>query len=401
MNRNQNERHDNSGGYQTHRSEKYRHPERDSNTGSNYRFDDYGSSARGGYGNESHSGTWGNQGNEMAGSRNVSNRGISNDTYSTSRNYGNMGSYGGAQGFGTARGGTIAQRHYGSESTNYNFESGMGNPGEARGSSYSPGGHRVYSYERDYDSHGSDMGNRSYGSSRSGTSRGSQDYNSGNYGSGQNDYNSYGGGSSYSSGHSNQNKPGRSSNYSSDQDRDRDSDNDRNRGFLGNERRDSRSSDRSSGSFSGSRDLYGSDTSRRFEGTSQGRYDFDQDDYNYGSGSYRDSSNRSSYGDNSKRGSFGSDKYNSANFGGDEGSYMGSGYNRDSQDEYGSGRSYSSYGYGSIGGYSNDQPQPYDLTNRNSGRGSSDSNYIKSSNRGRTVDRDRGDDRDRSIGGRY
>ena len=105
----------NQGNYRTKRSDRYRHPERDSQR---YRFDDYGDAAHGGYGNESYGGTFGNQGNEMAGSRNVANRG--HHTYSTSRNYGNMGSYGGAQGFGDYRGG----RH--PQGGDYNFYSGMG-----------------------------------------------------------------------------------------------------------------------------------------------------------------------------------------------------------------------------------------------------------------------------------
>ncbi|RDV13601.1 hypothetical protein DXT99_18870 [Pontibacter diazotrophicus] len=371
MNRNQNDRQDNSRGFQTHRSERYRHPENDNN----YRFDDYGSSARGGYGNEGHSGTWGNQGNEMAGSRNTANQ-DTYGTYSTSRNYGNMGSYGGAQGFGTSRGGTIGQRHYGSADTDYNFESGMGNPGEARGSDYSPAGRRAYAYESDYSSRSS--GNDRYGA---GSTRGFQDNNSGNYGSNQSDYNYYGGmGSPDQARQSNLNSPSRGINYSPD--RDNSSDNDQNRGFLGHNRRGSRGYDRNESSSSGSHDLYGSDTSRRFEGSNQGRYNFDQDDYNSGSGSSRGNSN---YGSSNKRGSYGSDRYNSANFGGAEGSYMGSGYNRTSENEYGTSNRDGAYG------------------DRNFNRGfvSSDNNYLASRNRGRTFDRDRGDDRDRGFGGRY
>jgi hypothetical protein len=307
------------GNFRTHRSERYRHPERDSN----YDFDDYGASARGGYGNESYGGTWGNQGNEMAGSRNVTNQDIYG-AYSTSRNYGNMGSYGGAQGFGTSRGGNIAQRHYGAGDTNYNFESGMGNPREARNSGYSPGGHRAYGYQSDYDSHGSGMDD------------------------------------------------------------------------------DDRSSD-----------LYGSDTSRRLQGSRRDRYDFNQDDYNEGSRSYRGSGNRGSSGYGSSFRDRDRDRgdYTSPNYGGGEGSYMGSGYRRSSQGDYGSGSSdYGSAGYyGGNSSLSNDQLQPYGLSgyygggygDSNAGYVSADSNYISSLNRGRTIDRDRGDDRDRPYGGRY
>ncbi|WP_266204844.1 hypothetical protein [Pontibacter kalidii] len=215
-----------SSGYRTHRSDRYRFPERDSG----YRFDDYGSSARGGYGNEGHTGTWGNQGNEMGGSRNTSNQDIYG-TYSTSRNYGNMGSYGGAQGFGDYRGG----RH--PQGNDYNFYSGMGS-GSDRGRSYGQDRQRSHGYESDYDSHGSTF---------------------------QNDSNSR---------------------------------------------------------------LYGSDTSRRFQGSGQGRYDFDLDNYNRGSGSFR-----------------GSDRNRNRSYGSSEGSYMGSGYSRTTRGDYDTGN------YGSMGSY--------------------------------------------------
>lgn len=372
MNRNQNDRQDNSRGFQTHRSERYRHPE----SNNNYRFDDYGSSARGGYGNEGNTGTWGNQGNEMGGSRNTANQ-DTYGTYSTSRNYGNMGSYGGAQGFGTSRGGTIGQRHYGSADTDYNFDSGMGNPGEARGSDYSPAGRRAYAYESD---------NNSYDS---GSNRDS-------------DNNRYGSGSTR--GQSNLYTSSRGNDYSPDRGR---SDNDKNRGFLGHDRRGSRGNDRNESSSSGNRDLYGSDTSRRFEGTSQGRYDFDQNDYNSGSGSSRGNSNYGGSNYGSSRSNAGSDRYSSPNYGGSEGSYMGSGYSRSSQNEYGSG---GNYGSSRGGDYSNNQAQSYGTSNRdgaygdrnfNKGFVSSDNNYLASRNRGRTFDSDRGDDRNRGFGGRY
>lgn len=144
--------------YSSHRSERYRHPYRDA-----YRYDNYGDAAHGGYGNESYAGTYGNQGDEGAGhrSRNVANRGMS--TYDTSRNYGNMGSYGGAQGFGSTRGGFSSQRtsHPGSQ-----FDSGHGLPPS------SSHGHdtdqpRRYGYQSDYDSHGQNADNFHYERSNS------------------------------------------------------------------------------------------------------------------------------------------------------------------------------------------------------------------------------------------
>ncbi|OKL38776.1 hypothetical protein [Pontibacter flavimaris] len=287
-------------GYRTHRSERYRYPERDSS----YRFDDYGSSARGGYGNEGHSGTWGNQGNEMGGSRNTGNQ----DTYSTSRNYGNMGSYGGAQGFGDYRGG----RH--PQGSDYNFYSGASSGGERsnRGS-----GPRSHGYESDYDSHGSTF---------------------------QNDSNSR---------------------------------------------------------------LYGSDTSRRFQGSDQGRYDFDRGSSNRGSGSFRGSDRDSNRG--------------YSGYGGSEGGYMGSGYNRTTRGDYGTGnygsmgsydRGSSSMSYGEPYGagdysrrhtgypnetYARDRENPriqhrdsdYDYDPNHSFDVQRDPYYVASHNRGRTWDRNR------------
>ncbi|WP_299826502.1 hypothetical protein [uncultured Pontibacter sp.] len=242
----------------TRRSDRYRHPEQDSN----YRFDDYGSAARGGYGNESYGGTWGNQGNEMAGSRNVSGRG---DTYSTSRNYGNMGSYGGAQGFGSSRGGYPSQRSSGSgAASGSQFESGMG----SRQGQSGPSRQRSYGYSSDYDSHGT--------------------------------------------------------------------------GYRHDDNPDS---------------LYGSDVSRRFQGGNQDSYDFGPNQMQSRSGM----NNSSNYWD---RDNFGSSS--SGNYGGSEGNYMGSGYNRSAR---GSGMG----DYGSMGSYNSD----------NYGRGSSSgSNYGSSSGRG-------------------
>ncbi|WP_018478647.1 hypothetical protein [Pontibacter roseus] len=200
------------GDFHTHRSDRYRHPESDSNYGHNA----YGSSARGGYGH---------QGNYRAGGRgNYSNINITDsDTYSTSRNYGNMGSYGGAQGFGDIRGG----RH----TSDHPFDSGMGS------SQAYMGRERERETDRGDNPRGySSFGNESY-------SRG------GSYGRGQSGY-----------GGRNQ------------------------------------------------EDLYGHDTSRRFQGSAgQSRYDFERDDYY------------------------------SSNYGDDQGNYMGGGYHRMTQSNYGAG----------------------------------------------------------------
>ncbi|EJF09405.1 MULTISPECIES: hypothetical protein [Pontibacter] len=176
--------------FHTRRSERYRHPEQDSG----YRFDDYGSAAHGGYGNETYQDTWGNQGNERGGSRNYSRRNITdNDTYSSSRNYGNMGSYGGAQGFGDSRGG----RH----DSDHPFDSGMGSQrrygSEGRGSM----GNRGYREEgRDYSRHnrygsdredlyGNEVSRRFEGSSGQGRYDFERDdYYSSNYGDDQGNY---------------------------------------------------------------------------------------------------------------------------------------------------------------------------------------------------------------------
>ncbi|MDX5436268.1 MAG: hypothetical protein LPK03_03700, partial [Pontibacter sp.] len=297
--------------FETRRSDRYRHPERDSNV----RFDDYGASARGGYGNESYSGTWGNQGNEMGGSRNVSGRG---DSYSTSRNFGSMGSYGGAQGYGSSRGGYSSQRE-GSSGSLYHYESG-------RGSSQSPSSERrSFGYSSDYDSHGT--------------------------------------------GYRHDDTP---------------------------------------------RDLYGSDVSRRFQGSDQSRYDFDRDrgsdrDRNRGQRGVSDSSN---YWDR--------DNFSSQNYGGAEGNYMGSGYSRStrgsSQGDYGSSGFYGSGSSERSGssldrGYSSrERHDPYarDIENTRIHHPDSDydydpnhafdtrrkPNFLGSHNRRRTWDRDVDRDRD-------
>ncbi|MEJ8800559.1 hypothetical protein [Pontibacter sp. H249] len=309
MNTNQPDQYGMGQGYRTRRSERYRHPEQDSG----YRFDDYGASARGGYGNESYGGTFGNQGNEMGGSRNVSGRG---EMYSTSRNFGNMGSYGGAQGYGSSRGGYPSQRDEGSSSL-YHYESGMGSrsgPSSQERRSYGP--------SSNYDSHGS--------------------------------------------GYRHDDNP---------------------------------------------EDLYGSNVSRRFQGSDQGRYDFGRDR----------SQNRSGMNDSSNywdRDNFGS----SSNYGGSEGSYMGSGYNRStrgsSMGDYGSMGSYDS-GYGSGDSYSSSsygerqQHDPYARDRENSRIHHPDSDYdydpnhafdtrkradfIGSHNRSRTWDRDHDRNKSRNF----
>lgn len=206
------------------------------------RFDDYGSPARGGYGNEGRMGTFGNQGNEMGGSRDRGN----DNTYSSSRNYGNMGSYGGAQGFGSSRGGYPSQRQQDSDMRRA-FDSGMGHMGG--------------------------MPDNQSGRQDRDRSQGIRDYDS------------HGGGSMV-----------RDVNYSRNN------------------------------------DLYGSDSSRRFQGRDQDRYNFNTD-------------NRS----------------RSDNYGGSEGNYMGSGYNRTSRPgEYGAMGGY----YGGSGSYSSERYNSSDNRSR-------------------------------------
>jgi len=268
MNRNQSDRYSDAENSRTHRSERYRHPDEDNN---------YGSRSRGGDGN---------QANDRGNPRNVANHSMNEDTYSTSRNYGNMGSYGGAQGFGSDRGGQHpAQRN---DSSGYNYYSGMGSPDETR--------------QRNLSSPGSSS-------------------------------NMYGGRGSY------------------------DSDN----------RRYSRGSDRGMSSNSGNRDLFGNDTSRRFEGSDQGHYNFDNDNYN-----------SHSYGGDSR------------------GNYMGSGYNRNAQgrDNY-SGFGSSGGGYMSGGSHGSTSDR-YGMSGYFEGnRGNAESDYIRSQNQNRTFDRNH-DRRDRN-----
>ena len=77
-------------------------------------------------------------------------------TYDTARNYGNMGSYGGAQGFGSERGGYPHHRAAGMGSE---FESGMGEMRYTdRGSAHREEQPRRFGYLSDYDSHGQNTG---------------------------------------------------------------------------------------------------------------------------------------------------------------------------------------------------------------------------------------------------
>ncbi|WP_299707780.1 hypothetical protein [uncultured Pontibacter sp.] len=163
--------------FHTRRSERYRHPERDSG----HRFDDYGSSARGGYGNESQQGTWGNQGNEMGGSHRYSDINVTPyDRFEQSRNYGNMGSYGGAQGFGDTRGG----RH----DSDHPYDSGMGSQRRYSDESRDYRRHNRYGSDRE-DLYGREVSRRfegqpgqdSYDFER-------DDYYSSNYGDDQGNY---------------------------------------------------------------------------------------------------------------------------------------------------------------------------------------------------------------------
>jgi hypothetical protein len=213
MNRYQDDQGQHDREFHTHRSERYRHPEHDSGQ----RFENYGSSARGSYGDESNQGRRGSQGNEMGGSRRYTDINLTPyDRFEQSRNYGSMGSYGGAQGFGDTRGGHHDSGHP--------FDSGTGS-------------------QRRY----SDEGRGSMGS------RGYREEGRG-----------YGKGRSHDS---------------------------------------------------SSEDLYGHDTSRRFQGSDrQSSYDFERDDYY------------------------------SSNYGDDQGNYMGSGYQRETESRYGSG-DYGSSGF--------------------------------------------------------
>ena len=125
----------NNSPYNTNRSDRNRHPEHREGM----RFDDYGSPARGGYGNEGRMGTFGNQGNEMGGSRNRGN----DNTYSSSYNYGTKDRYGTSEsGFPSHSRQEQRMRH--------SFESGMGPMGGIPDNLPT----RSHGYESDFDSHG-------------------------------------------------------------------------------------------------------------------------------------------------------------------------------------------------------------------------------------------------------
>ncbi|MDX5423100.1 MAG: hypothetical protein LPK07_06870 [Hymenobacteraceae bacterium] len=186
--------------FQTHRSERYRHPERDYG----HRFDNYGTPARGDYGNERSQRTWGSQRNEMGTSRRYEDIHVTPyDRFEQSHNYGNMGSYGGAQGFGDIRGGhhdsghpydsgTGSSRRY---SEGRSLSSGYGgNRGESR--NYGRSNQRQDDYGRRsyYDADREDL----YGREASRRFQGSRehdrydferdDYYSSNYGDDQGNY---------------------------------------------------------------------------------------------------------------------------------------------------------------------------------------------------------------------
>jgi hypothetical protein len=264
MNRNQSDQYNRNEDFHTRRSERYRHPE----SSSNYRFDDYGASARGGYGNEGYGGTWGNQGNEMGGSRNFSasdrsGRQSSSRAHNADRGYGSR------------------ERDYSPQNTQrsktlYHYESGKG---------YGPGSssaHRSYGYHSDYDSHGT--------------------------------------------GYRHDSNP---------------------------------------------EDLYGSEVSRRFQGSDQGRYQLDSDRLQSRGPRMSD---RSNYWD---RDNFGSSSYDRS-----EGNYMGSGYDRSTRGsrggDYGSMGSYdsrSSYSDGSYGQRQHHDPYARDTENTRIQHKDSDYNY--------------------------
>ncbi len=261
MNRNQSDQYNRNEEFHTNRSDRYRHPERSSG----YQFDDYGTSARGGYGNESYGGTWGNQGNEMGGSRNFSDR----DRGSMHRS-----NFPEDRGYSSRNRDYSPQRSQGSN-TLYHYESGSD-----RGSGRSSG-QRSFGYSSDYDSHGS--------------------------------------------GYRHDSNP---------------------------------------------KDLYGSDVSRRFQGSDHDRYHIDRDRMQNRSRGMGDSSN---YWD---RDNFGSSGYDRS-----EGNYMGSGYERSSRGsrlgDYGSMGSYDSRSsYSSSGGSGQrQQHDPYARDTENTRIHHKDSDY--------------------------
>lgn len=175
--------------FHTHRSERYRHPEQDSGRSGYepYRYSERESGRdrnrdRIDYSNEFYRSSQRRSPQDWN-PEHVANHGLS--SYACARNYGNMGSYGGAQGFGSERGG---YPHHRSSDMGSQFESGMGEMrygNRERGSTSQP---RHYGYMSDYDSHGQSSdnyryergGRRQYGggySSRSFSGKGPARYN--------------------------------------------------------------------------------------------------------------------------------------------------------------------------------------------------------------------------------
>ncbi|MFT2007783.1 hypothetical protein ACMA1I_03845 [Pontibacter sp. 13R65] len=240
--------------FHTRRSERYRHPEQQHSTYSpqQERRGSYVSPDQGQYRSRSN---YGFQGDALGGYGSQLDQ---DNSYSSSRNYGNMGSYGGAQGYGSSRGG------YGSQHNQHDNDS------------------------RFYDSGRRNMYDNNRNSGYAGSQR-------------------YGG----TSGYSNQGWED-------------------NRGSRGNQ------FNRGSNRTSASQDLYGSDTSRRFQGSRQNSYDFNDSDYN----SYRDRNQEAGYG-----------------------YYMGSNSDRISRGDYGS----NDGNYGSLRRPGEEQNKPYGLSGYYSG----------------------------------
>lgn len=177
MNRHPDDHEAHEGVFHTHRSERYRHPEQEHGN----RFDEHGASARSAYGNE-------------RSLRHYTDINVTPyDRFEQSRNYGSMGSYGGAQGFGDIRGG-----HHDS---NHPFDSGTGEQRRYGQQRQGPSGyredreeHRNYGRSRGWDRDREDL----YGHEVSRRFQGSQgqqrydferdDYYSSNYGDDQGNY---------------------------------------------------------------------------------------------------------------------------------------------------------------------------------------------------------------------
>ena len=162
MNYNQNRYDADRDSYNTNRPERYRQPEQGTERNT---FDNYRSEGRGNvsYGNDFYRSSQRRSPQDWN-PEHIANRGMS--TYDTARNYGNMGSYGGAQGFGSERGG---YPHHRTTDIGSEFESGMGeqhygNQNQGRRSDQN----RRYGYQSDYDSHGQNSDNYRYERSNEG-----------------------------------------------------------------------------------------------------------------------------------------------------------------------------------------------------------------------------------------